>query len=618
MKRLSFVYRYMCAVACGALVFFPLTAQESTSEAAASETATTEVATTEATTSETATTEATTTEATPDEAASVEASAEESMAEGASAPTAVSVDELDDYEAYDGGKDSDKKKSAPPEIGDTRIPSKKRPKTPDSEKVRELDNADTENSREKNADTLKFGLESEITELLDTLTKNEDVRFTEDVYDLFESTKSVLVREKALGYFAKLEDPCLEDYAVTILDDPYDEKGSTVSACFSYVRAVKTKEAVNPVLRLIENENQDYFTNALDTIGEIGGDKEAVYLADFLDREDLSVAQRQSLVRVLGKIKATKTYTKLVELAKDSDENSFVRMYAAEAIGAMEKDDAVSVLSELYEDTDPNLRTYVVKGLAHFTKPDAQDVLIQATRDTYYKVRLEAISAIKEQNLQRAVPYLIYRAKNDPERVVKEACYPVIATLNTKEGNDYLIGQITDKKVADNIKGKIAAALLVENNAGESEILALAEECLKDDRKKGLRYTLGKEFAKYDRSSYADICAKYIESKDVSTIGTGLDMYARGRYASVTGAVQALADKYDPNAKTRNAMAQKASRILGISEEEAEKKAEAAKASAEAAKTAAKTGAGSQPASAATEPASAPTAATSAAASPAE
>ncbi|MCR5725260.1 MAG: HEAT repeat domain-containing protein, partial [Treponema sp.] len=344
------------------------------------------------------------------------------------------------------------------------------------------------------------------------------------------------------------------------------------------MRAVKTKEAVNPVLTLIEGENPEYFNNALDTIGEIGGDREAAYLADFLDREDLTVAQRQSLVRVLGKIKATKTYSKLVELARDSDENSFVRMYAAEAIGAMEKSDAVDVLVELYEETDPNLRTYVIKGLSHFFTEEAQKVMIQATRDAYYKVRLEAINAIKEQELQDAVPYLIYRAKNDPERVVKEAVYPVLAFLNKKEGNEYLVSQITDKKVGDTVKSRIAAALLAEDNAGTTEILALAEECLKDDRKKNLRYALGKEFAKYERSEFADICGKYIESKDVSTIGTGLDMYAKGRYASVTPAVQALADKYDPNAKTRNAMAQKACRILGISDEEAGKKVEAAKA----------------------------------------
>lgn len=478
-------------------------------------------------------------------------------------------EQLSDYSA-DEDADGDGKKKYKPQL--TVIPNSKRPKTPDSEKIRDLDNADTENSREKNADTLKFGLEGEITELLDKLTKDEDVRFVEEVYDLFQDTKSTMVRERALAYFAKLEDPCLEDFAVEILDEPFDEKLSVVNACFAYAKALKTKAAIPAVVTLIEGENEEYFNNALDTLGEIGGPDEAVYLSDYLDREDLTVAQRQSLVRVLGKIKATETYDKLVELAKDSDENNFVRMYAAEAIGAMEKGAAVDVLVELYEDSDPNVRTYVVKGLAHFDSKEAQDVLIQATRDAYYKVRLEAISAIKEQKIAAAVPYLVYRAKNDPERVVKEATYPVIALLNTKEGNDYLISQITDKKVGDTPKSRIAAALLAENNAGTSEILELAQECLKDDRKKTLRYALGKEFAKYNRSEFADICGEYLAHKDVPTVGTGLDIYAKGRYASATAAVQALADKYDPNAKNRNAMAQKACRILGISDEEAEKK----------------------------------------------
>lgn len=460
----------------------------------------------------------------------------------------------------------------------TVIPDAKRPRKPDAETVRELDNADTENSREKNTDTLRFGLEGEIAELLEKLARDDDVRFVDDVYDLFQDTKSPIVREKALAYFAKLDDPCLEDYAVEILDEPYDEKLSTVNACFAYVRAVKTKAAIPPVTALIESENQDYFASALDTLGEIGGKDEALYLADLLDRDDLTVPQRQSLVRVLGKLKATETYERLAELANDSDENSFVRMYAAEAIGSMEQGDAIGILVELYEDSDPNIRAYVVKGLSHFTDSEAQNVLIQATRDAHYKVRLEAIAAIKEQKLAAAVPYLIYRAKNDPERVVKEASYPVIALLNTKEGNDYLITQLTDKKVSDTVKSRVAAALLAENKAGTQEVIALAAETLTDNRRTQLRYALGKEFAKYARNEFASICGDYIASKDTSTSGTGLDIYAKGRYASVTPAVQALADMYDPAAKTRNGIAQKACRILGISDEAAEKKAAARKA----------------------------------------
>ena len=471
------------------------------------------------------------------------------------------------------------------------IPSAKKPKKGDSEKISELDNEDTEEDKEKRRDTIRFGLESEIGDLIDELVKKEDVRYADDIYDLFQDTKNPSLKEKALSYFATLKDPCLEDFAVFILDDPYDEKQSTVNACFDYVKAVKTKEAVAPVLNLLESENEEYFNQCLDTLGKVGGSDEAVYLTEYLDREDLSVPQKQALVRTLGELQATETYDKLVEIAQDKDENTFMRMYSAEAIGAMGNPDAVPVLLELYEDTDPNMRIYVIKGLSHFPQDaDARKVIVQGIRDSYYKVRLEAIGVTKEQGIAAAVPYLIHRAKNDPERVVKDATYPVIAGLNTKEGNDFLVSQITDKKVSDNTKAKVAAALLAENNAGTKEILALAKEIVDDDMKnnprKSLRYALGKEFAKYKRSEFADICADYLKSKDVATQGTGLDIYNKGKYSSVEADVRRLAEQYDPTAKTKNPNAQKAARILGISEEEATKKAEAKKAEKEAEKAA--------------------------------
>ena len=80
----------------------------------------------------------------------------------------------------------------------------------------------------------------------------------------------------------------MEDYAVEILIDPYDTKNEIVKAVFQYVSKVKTKEAIEPVVELIKGENEDYFNDAIATIGEIGTEKEAVFLVEFLDREDLS------------------------------------------------------------------------------------------------------------------------------------------------------------------------------------------------------------------------------------------------------------------------------------------------------------------------------------------
>lgn len=454
-------------------------------------------------------------------------------------------------------------------------PADTRPKKHDSSK----NYVDRSKDYEKKCnDILKYGLEGQITELIDELTKNQDNRFVDGIYDLFQETKSVAVKEKILDYFTKLKDSCLASYAVEIINDPYDEKNSIVEKCFKYVSEADIKDANPGLVDLVDKEEDAYFTGALSALGETGGKEEALFLADYLDRDDLNVSQRQSLMRVLGRIKAVETWQKISEIAKDENENTFVRMYAAEAIGAMEKPESEDILVELFESNDPNLRTYVIKGISYFNDKKSSDLIIQALRDSQYKVRLEAVSAVGKNRIDKAVPFLIFRCKDkDEHKQVKEKCYSVIADLNTSDGNDYLISVLKDKKIGDATKAKVSAALLEYNHAGTKEVIELARSALKSDIQKNLRYALGKEFAKYDRSEFADICAEYIASDDVATQGTGLDIWAKGRYSSVKAAVEEIAKDaeeenlteekekpkgYQFGVKKKNANAKKAKRIL--------------------------------------------------------
>lgn len=454
-------------------------------------------------------------------------------------------------------------------------PADTRPKKHDSSK----NYVDRSKDYEKKCnDILKYGLEGQITELIDELTKNQDNRFVDGIYDLFQETKSVAVKEKILDYFTKLKDSCLASYAVEIINDPYDEKNSIVEKCFKYVSEADIKDANPGLVDLVDKEEDAYFTGALSALGETGGKEEALFLVDYLDRDDLNVSQRQALMRVLGRIKAVETWQKISEIAKDENENTFVRMYAAEAIGAMEKPESEDILVELFESNDPNLRTYVIKGISYFNDKKSSDLIIQALRDSQYKVRLEAVSAVGKNRIDKAVPFLIFRCKDkDEQKQVKEKCYSVIADLNTSDGNDYLISVLKDKKTGDATKAKVSAALLEYNHAGTKEVIELARSALKSDIQKNLRYALGKEFAKYDRSEFADICAEYIASDDVATQGTGLDIWAKGRYSSVKAAVEEIAKDaeeenlteekekpkgYQFGVKKKNANAKKAKRIL--------------------------------------------------------
>lgn len=492
----------------------------------------------------------------------------------------------DDYEADSIEEESSSENKYEYVIKPVQIPAAKRPKkvSSDDKIASSLKNSagNTNEYIQKCQDTFMYGLEPDISKLIDELTKYEDLRFVDEIYDLFKVTKNLTIKEKVLSYFTKLKDPCLEDYAVTVVDDPYDIKRDIVNACFTYISAVDCKAAIPCLVNLLDKEEEEYFSNALSCLGQIAGTEEAIYLVNYLDRDDLTTGQRQSLMKVLGKIKAVETWSKLSEIVQDEDENSFVRMYAAEAIGAMEKPESEPILLKLFETDDANLRCYVVKGMAYFKDEDADNLILQALRDNQWKVRLEAVNSVESRNLKKAVPYLIYRCKDSSEENnIKVKCYSVIAKLNVKEGNEYLISIIQDSKVADTRKAQVAGALLENNYAGTEEVIKIAEESLLKDTQKNLRYALGKEFAKWGRPEYEEICAKYIAHKDVSTQGTGLDIFAKGKYRGLKSTVEALAqeaidaDEAEKNAKTDeekkaaaakskkvNANAKKALRIL--------------------------------------------------------
>ena len=456
--------------------------------------------------------------------------------------------------------------------GYAEVPPAKRPLPIDQEKAAAAAEKDeTPQDEENNRNTIRYGLPSEISTLLDNLLKNDDPRFTEEIYDLFQTTKSSTIKEKVLKYFTKAEDPCLEDYAVDLLNDPYDEKNDVVKATFQYISAVKTKAAIPAVITLIESENENYFNDAIATLGDIGGPEEAMFLVEYLERDDLSNAQRQTLMRNCGKMHAVETWDKLVDILNNEDENAFVRMYAAESLGLMEVEKSVPVLVDHFDETDPNLRQYVIKGLSHFPEVvEARAAIIQGIRDEHWRVRQEEIRSAKEMDIKDAVPFLIYRAKNDSEKLIKEESYTALAALNTDEGNDFMIEQLQDKKVADGTKKKIVEVMLKEDHAGEKEIIELAKSVATDDKRKDLRYAIAKEMVKNYKSSYDEVAALYLQSKDATTISLGLDMYKQKKSSSLEAYVNTIAnEKKSSSNKTR------AQKLLGIEEEEENKNADA-------------------------------------------
>lgn len=418
-------------------------------------------------------------------------------------------------------------------------------KSSKSESSKKEEAEEEESELQKRKDTLSFGLESEITDLISTLLKEEDKTLTDEILEVFNSTKNVNIRERTIEYFTKIEDASLKEYALLILEDPYDEKTSSVNLLFKYVTALKIKEAAPLIQTLLDSENEEYYDAAITALGEVGGSEEAIFLADFLDR-DLTTARKQNLMKALGKIKAVETWDKLVEVIQNEDENTYVRMYAAEAIGAMEKEESIEILLDLFEDNDPNIRTYAIKGLSYFDNEEVENLAVQGLKDNYYKVRLEAIELIKKFEYDSAIPSLIYRAKNDAEATVKYACFDALALLDTKEAREFLVDLIKDTKKSDTMRSKAATSVLkydgTDNSDSVKAVVEVALSVVEDTKKTALRYAIGKEIAKYENNLFKEVCEAFLASKDVSTQGIGLDIWKKNRFITLKDTVTSIAE----------------------------------------------------------------------------
>lgn len=408
----------------------------------------------------------------------------------------------------------------------------------------EKSSEEVKSEQEERLETLQYGLDSEVATLVrELLEEDEDEDFTLLLADIFTVTRNTSLKDSLINYFTKFENPSIKEYALYILEDPYDEKSSTVTALIEYVSILKFEEAGESLVAIIENEEEKYFNEAILALGEIGGTEEAQYLVEYLEN-DLTTGERQSVVKALAQIADLETYDTLVELVEDEDENTYVRMYSAEAIGKMKPVESTEILLELFSSTDPNLREYAVKGLTNNESEDAIALIISALKDDYYKVRVQAINSVKEMQLMDAAPSLLYRAKNDSETVVKNACYDALATLDYKKGIDYMVDLLEDEKVNDTVKSNIAKVFLEQNtSSGVDAVIELALKVVKDDKKKNLRYALGKEFAKYENSKFDTVCEAYLASEDVSTKGTGLDIFKKNDFMSLRQTVQKIAEE---------------------------------------------------------------------------
>lgn len=298
---------------------------------------------------------------------------------------------------------------------------------------------------DRRVDTLKYGIESQVVELVAALKQEKNPDYDAILLELLSRSQSQKIREAALDFFGFMGDGAAVGPAAAIIKNRDFSPDSTVAAAFAYLIAVKSDAAAGEARRIVEDEEKKYFLAAVKMLGAAGGPEGAAVLAKAYER-DSSPSIRQEILLAFGRMKAADSYELLAKVAGNLDSGKVERMYACASLGELGDVRAIPVLVGAANSDDPNVRAYAIGALAKFRVAEAEEAVIQALRDSHVVPRLAAAKAAGEGRLAAALPFLEYKASYDPEKTVREAAIDALGAIGGDRAMAFLVALLEDPK----------------------------------------------------------------------------------------------------------------------------------------------------------------------------
>ena len=422
-----------------------------------------------------------------------------------------------------------------------------------SDKIENAEKEDVLDEMQEKKAIILYGLDSELINLVKELKEKEDDRFNDELVLVFQKTKSTALKIAIIDFFASRKLNSLDSFVLEMLGNLDDYKVGEINASLYYAGENALKDAIPNILSIIENERFEFAEGAVKALGKIGGESEALALIDFyqnnvatVNDDKKEVILKEAVMQALENISFDECLSFLMEVVEDENENVIVRSLAISALSKIQSEDVFTNLVSLYYSQEPLIRAASVKAISKFDRAEAREVILQACRDSQYKVRKEAIDAINFTS-NEACEHLLYRAKMDPEMSIRTLSVEKLVALNCSASDEWMLKTFNDDNANVSLRVKIAKELLEHRlEFIIKDVERVAIEAVSSNREKKLASELGRVIAKIKTDSTSKIAEHYIKSKDVLIKTLGLDMFSLNRYSSVIPLVDEI--KNDPKA----------------------------------------------------------------------
>jgi HEAT repeat protein len=331
-------------------------------------------------------------------------------------------------------------------------------------------------------DTLNYGIDAEVLEVIRKIRSIKETALNAELMKLFAYSISTDVRIGILDFFREIKYREAADMAGAVLKNYENEEAALIRSVLGYLSEVGSHGVTKTILELVDNDDDSISMSAIAALGKTGDESAAEVLLTKLDNVEFPTSRKSQLILALGDLGFRKAVTKLMDIAGNKEADKIWRMYACESLGKIKDASAVPVIKKIFSENDPLLKAYAANALANFNITDVIDILIEGLKDNYWKVRVASIKGLARPEGAKAITILKYKARKDPEGVVRKEAIKTLGAIGTGEAFDALRELFENDGEPGEIR-EAAFNTLIENDLSQATISSIKRTIAKSSEK---------------------------------------------------------------------------------------------------------------------------------------
>jgi len=410
-------------------------------------------------------------------------------------------------------------------------------------------------------DTLRFGTDTEITVLINSLRTEKNDYLDNELIELALNSRNQSILTGVFAFFGEREKSGLEQRAIKAITERENETNETVLSSIDYLGRIKSEEAVPVIREVLDTEEKRFLITGFRAIARASsGNKElsddtADFLIDYYTYREPNNDNKSSIIAAIGETGSALGVPLLIDIVTNIDERVPLRIAALGALSKIGDEKGLEAILGCIGTNDPNVRTAAVGALGPFSGEAVDKAILDAFRDSYFRTRIAAAQASRDRKLEASVPFLKYRAERDDVPNVKDEAIRALGAIANEEAIEVIKALFYDKKNSDRVR-ILSSDILMKNAASENFSRLIIE--LDDAKTKnqtalynGLLKTLGESIITNENPDAENLAIRLMKSGTPVEKMYGLDIAANNNLVRLKDEIITLTKEKNESIKRR-------------------------------------------------------------------